>query len=144
MSAEPTTDIDQGIKRAEDAQRAEEESRLNSSAPTRQSMVEERESTPEGRREMAAARATVRTISLLHEAFERSGLTREELATRLGVSVERVDEILDGDGNLRITTVARVASILGYRLDFVALPEDDDSQKEATASPKGRRARRRD
>lgn len=88
----------------------------------RRSMVEERESTPEGRLAMEAARTTIRLVSLLNEAFEQSGITREELAKRLGTDVDRVNAILEGGDELRIATVARTAYALGYKIDLVPVP----------------------
>lgn len=88
----------------------------------RRSMVEERESTPEGRLAIEAARATIRLVSFLNEAFEQSGITREELAKRLGTDVDRVNAILEGRDELRIATVARTAYALGYKIDLVPVP----------------------
>lgn len=97
----------------------------STSVTPRRSMVEEREATPEGRVALNGARAAVKIISLLNEAFNESGISRQELAHHLGVTEGRVDEILSGDGNLRIATVARVFHILGYKLNFV-LAEDSN------------------
>jgi len=87
-------------------------------------LVEIEESTSEGRREMAAARAEARIVSLLRKAFRLSGMRQQELAHQLGVSEGRVSQVLGGDSPLRITTVARYLRALGYDLAISANPAD--------------------
>lgn len=85
-------------------------------------VVEERESTREGRLAMAGARAAVSTVTLINRAVETSGCTRADLAVLLGVTPGRVSQVLNGDGNLRVSTVARFLRAAGYRLKLTAEP----------------------
>lgn len=73
--------------------------------------------------------------------MEREGVTRAQLAARLGRSRPFVSKILDSQHNFTLETLADVALSLGYALHFyltrdamrLALPEirvDDDAQEE--------------
>jgi len=74
--------------------------------------------------ELAAARAEVRVIALLHRAFEASDISQKELAQRVGVTEGRVSQVMRSEGNLRVTTVARYLRALGYRFNLTAVPVD--------------------
>lgn len=51
--------------------------------------------------------------------MEESNTSREELAEKLNVSRDRVDEIFDIlEGNVRVTTLARILSVCGFELDL--------------------------
>jgi hypothetical protein len=93
-------------------------------AKRRQSLVAERESTTEGRVAMAGARAAVQTVTLLNQALETSGRNQSELAALLGVTGGRVSQVVNGDGNLRVSTIARFLRAAGYRLKLTAEPAD--------------------
>lgn len=88
----------------------------------RRSLVEEREQTLAGRIAMAAADAAVESVSLINEALEVSELPHAALAERLGVTPGRVSQVVNGDGNVRITTLARFLRALGYNLTLRAVP----------------------
>ncbi len=79
-------------------------------------------STPEGARELAAAEVMVRASTLLWRAFEQSGLSQRELADSLGVTEGRVSQILHGDGNVRLSTLARYLRATGYLTKLEAVP----------------------
>ena len=93
-------------------------------ASRRQTLVEARESTPEGRLAMAGARAAVGTVTLINQALEASGLNQAELATLLDVTPGRVSQVVNGDGNLRVSTIARFLRAAGYRLKLTAEPAE--------------------
>ncbi|MFZ1382625.1 MAG: helix-turn-helix transcriptional regulator [Scrofimicrobium sp.] len=78
-----------------------------------------------GPRERSAARATIRAVSLLQEALSASGRTQHELAKELGVSDGRVSQVLKGDGNIYVTTLARYLRAMGYELDLAASAADE-------------------
>lgn len=86
---------------------------------------EERASTPEGRLGLAKAELRYRAVEVIADALERSRLTQKELAERLGVSTGRVSQVLGGDQNLRLNTLAEYLHALGRaaRLDSVAATE---------------------
>lgn len=73
---------------------------------------------------MAAAALSNSVGSLLERVAGESGLTRSEIATRIGVSPGRVTQILDGDGNVRIATLARVLEATGYDLSLTSTIRD--------------------
>lgn len=66
----------------------------------------------------AAARAAVAAVSVMNEAFEKSDLSsRRQLAGALGVSEGRISQILNGDGNVRVSTLARLLKASGFDLE---------------------------
>lgn len=92
----------------------------------RVSLVELEESTPEGAREMAAARAEVRISHLLLKALRMTGETQEALAEKLGVTPGRVSQVLNSQGNVRVSTAARYLRAMGYALQVDAIPAEAD------------------
>lgn len=72
--------------------------------------------------EMAAARAVNRADSLLSEAHSVSNVTQKELARALHVTEGRISQVLSGESNPRLTTLARYLSALGYALSLDATP----------------------
>lgn len=88
--------------------------------PRPRSLYEQVAATPAGARELAAARGEIRVVQLLDLAKEQSGYTNRQLAERLGVGESRVSQVLNGDGNLRVATVARFLHAMGYELELAA------------------------
>ncbi len=74
--------------------------------------------------EMSAARAANRAGALLHEALRASALSQQELAKRLDVSAGRVSQVLSGEQNLYLSTLARYLRAMGYGLELGAQPEE--------------------
>jgi len=74
--------------------------------------------TPGGEQRLAAARLRREALRAIHVALEASGLSRSELAARLGVREAAVDRVLRGDGNLRVETIAEYLHALGFELDL--------------------------
>jgi len=79
-------------------------------------LVEEAEADPFMSLDMAAARGIVDGSALLARTFRATGLTQRQLATKAGVSEGRVSQILGGEENLRLSTVARYLHAMGYQL----------------------------
>jgi transcriptional regulator with XRE-family HTH domain len=78
--------------------------------------------------ELAALRAEVtRTIN---NYLGVHGLTQSELAERMGVTAGRVSQILAGDENLTLRTLATVAAAVGAHFE-VALRRDDEPEDES-------------
>lgn len=92
----------------------------------RPSLIELREETREGRLGMAAARGTVGAVALLNRAFAASGINQHELAERACVTDGRVSQVLNGDGNVRVSTLARFLRALGYHLRLSAVRAEPD------------------
>jgi antitoxin component HigA of HigAB toxin-antitoxin module len=87
----------------------------------KQTLAQELEQDPSQRSELSAARAAVDTVALLNRAFSQSGLKAKDLSNRLGITEGRVSQVLNGDGNLRIATVARFLDAMGYRFSVCAV-----------------------
>lgn len=77
-------------------------------------------STPEGARSLSRASLRSRMLGVLHRAVEESGVSQTELARRLGVRKSAVHRTLNGNGNLRVDTIADMLSALGYELHVSA------------------------
>lgn len=92
--------------------------------------------TPEGARELAAAEIMVKASTLMWKAFEQSGLTQKDLADALGVSEGRVSQILHGDGNIRLSTLARYLRATGYLARLDAVPADASIRPLQARSPR--------
>jgi transcriptional regulator with XRE-family HTH domain len=65
----------------------------------------------------------------LHER----GLTRADLAARMGVSPGRVSQILGGGENLTLRTLAALSAALDARLDVVLSPAESGAADPRTA-----------
>ncbi|MGH3198925.1 MAG: helix-turn-helix domain-containing protein [Streptosporangiaceae bacterium] len=67
------------------------------------------------------------------------GLTRADLAARMGVSPGRVSQILGGGENLTLRTLAALATALDARFDFelssLKTPDEYSSRGTAEAAP---------
>lgn len=110
----------------------------------RRTLVDEVESTREGQLGMAAARAAVEAVALINRAVDTSGLSQVGLSSRLGLTEGRVSQVVNGDGNLRVSTLARFVRAAGYRLRLTvepaepgvrALPERAPRRRTAPANP---------
>jgi transcriptional regulator with XRE-family HTH domain len=67
------------------------------------------------------------------------GITRAALASRMKITPGRVSQILSGDGNLTLKTLAAVAGALDARAEIRILPVDAySSAAVAAADPGGR------
>ncbi|MGO4433282.1 helix-turn-helix domain-containing protein [Paenarthrobacter sp. RAF9] len=87
------------------------------------SLVDQRRSTTEGRLGMAAAKLALETARLLSLAFSaRKDLDQRRIAEMIGVSEGRVSQVLNGDGNVHIATLAKYMNALGYELELLAKP----------------------
>ena len=92
----------------------------------RRSIIESVESTQTGRQELAAARLALRTADLLARARRASNLTQRELADLLQVSEGRVSQVLSGETDLKLSTIARYLRAMGYQATIDAVPADPD------------------
>lgn len=69
--------------------------------------------TEDGARALASARLRYEILAALHESLEESGITQTELARRLGIRKSAVNQVLNGDGNMRISTLAEYLHAMG-------------------------------
>lgn len=75
----------------------------------------------EGEDLLAAARLRYRILTVLHQALTESGITKAELARRLGVRRSAVGNVFRGDGNLRVNTIAEYLSAMDRELAIDAV-----------------------
>ncbi|WP_043347595.1 helix-turn-helix domain-containing protein [Beutenbergia cavernae] len=76
--------------------------------------------------ERSAARLAVDAVATMNRARETACVSQRDLAHRLGVGESRVSQILNGDGNVRMATLARVLRALGYGVQLQVAPISDD------------------
>lgn len=109
------------------------------------SLADRRRSTPEGRMGMAAARLAISTARMLNAAFSaRSDIDQKALAGLVGVTEGRVSQVLHGDGNVHVATLARYMSALGYELELVAKPVTTDAPPLKARTPRRSKRPNRD
>lgn len=88
--------------------------------------------------EQAAADLALKAADLMTQAARaRADIDQNQLANLLGVSKGRVSQVLKGDGNVHVATLAKYLRALGYELNLEAEPVD-------TAAPPLRRSVRAD
>jgi hypothetical protein len=76
----------------------------------------------DGERRLAAAEARYAALRLLYSAVETSGLSKAWLAKKLGVGKSAVSSVLNGNGNVRITTLSDYLYEAGLRLCLSSEP----------------------
>lgn len=73
----------------------------------------------------AAAEAAVESVALINEAIVASGLLQSQLARELGITEGRVSQVVNGDGNVRVSTLARFLRASGFELNISASPVNE-------------------
>ena len=100
-------------------------------------MVDEANADPKHALDLAAATGAIEGSALLSRVFDATGMTEHDLALRAQVADERVSQILAGEENLRLSTLARYLHAMGYRLTVSAINEADgtviDTQRRVPA-----------
>ena len=86
------------------------------------SFLEDLEHSPFVARELAASQLTNDALVLLQTALTKTGTSQKELADLLGIGESRVSQVLNGDGNIKLTTLARYLKALGYTVSLEAHP----------------------
>lgn len=89
----------------------------------------------------AAAALSSAVGSLLEQMVDDGDLPKQDVAERMGVSPSRISQLLTGDGNLRMATLARFAEACGYDLTLTATPRDTSTKRPITV-PRTSRPRR--
>ncbi|MFE6893599.1 helix-turn-helix domain-containing protein [Streptomyces sp. NPDC057694] len=74
--------------------------------------------TEDGARALASARLRYEALAVIHESLEDSGATQTELARRLGIRKSAVNQVVHGDGNMRVSTLAEYLHALGFELSL--------------------------
>jgi transcriptional regulator with XRE-family HTH domain len=76
------------------------------------------EAVPGGRGLLASARLRRQALMLLEECLEESGLSQADLARVLGRSRSAVNQVLGGDGNVRLETLAEYLDAMGCEVEL--------------------------
>jgi transcriptional regulator with XRE-family HTH domain len=99
------------------------------SQPSFKRLFEEAEQRPEFWEEGAILDFT----EALWDAMEERGVTRSELARRLGTSQAYITRVLSGHANLTLKSMSKLAVALGLQLDVSLSPQ----QRPSTAAKRG-------
>jgi predicted XRE-type DNA-binding protein len=86
------------------------------------SLFDDLGATPLGARELAASQLTNDALVLLQTALASTGVTQKQLAEKLGIGESRVSQVVNGDGNIKLTTLARYMRALGYAVTVSVTP----------------------
>ena len=85
-------------------------------------MVEEFTSTRDGMAEFQRERVILELAILIRRLLKEKGLTKADLAARLGRSKAFVTQLLNGRANMTIRTASDVLCVLGHSLNVGAGP----------------------
>jgi transcriptional regulator with XRE-family HTH domain len=84
-----------------------------------------RDVSAQNRRLLRQEELILEVTEALAEAMTRQGITKAELARRLGKSKGFVSQVLAGDRNLTLRTIADISDALACRIRVQALSEND-------------------
>jgi len=93
--------------------------------------------------EFVADGVSLEIISGIHQAMQRQGLTKKQLAERVGVSPAFISQVLNGKPNLTLLTLAKFCIALGLDCHIELRPRPPAADAEATpqrATPRKRQA----
>lgn len=96
------------------------------------------DSSVENRRLLRQEELILEITEALTEAMERAGVSKAELARRLGKTRGFVSQILAGGRNLTLRTIADVGDALNYKITVQVLPREEFRE---SRSPIGIKAR---
>jgi transcriptional regulator with XRE-family HTH domain len=83
-----------------------------------QTLTEKLTATPEGMKLYQQERAILELTELLCEIMEGQGVTRSELARRLGKTKGYITQLLDGRTNMTVRTMSDVFGVLDRAVHF--------------------------
>lgn len=78
------------------------------------------EQDPIERSSLAAAELASAIGALIEQAIDASSRSKSEIAAGMGVTPARVSQLLAGDGNVRVATLARLLNACGYTVSVSA------------------------
>ncbi len=93
-------------------------------------LVEQFVDSLEGMRSFQQEAAIYEITELIEERLSNEGISRSELAKKLGKTKGWVTQLLDGESNKTIRTVADVFAVLGRSLHFSDVPIEISSPAE--------------
>jgi transcriptional regulator with XRE-family HTH domain len=73
-----------------------------------------------------AERLILNATELILELMEHEGLTRSGLAERTGKSKGYVSQLLNGERNMTLRTLAEIAHAVGHRIELSARPLSEE------------------
>jgi antitoxin component HigA of HigAB toxin-antitoxin module len=88
---------------------------------------------PDRRRALLQERAIVRATELIETLLEQQGISRTDLADMLGKHKSWVTQLLDGEKNKTIRTVADVLAVLGHEMRISSEPIASDAERHFVA-----------
>jgi transcriptional regulator with XRE-family HTH domain len=95
----------------------------------------------ENQEEYWAAHAALEFTEEVARRLEEEGISRAELARRMGTSPAYVTKILRGDVNFTLATMSKLARSLGGRLEVRLVPAAPEATgRSAVPAPAGRRS----
>ncbi len=78
------------------------------------------EADPTERASLAAAQLASAIGALMEQTIDASTSSKQEIAANMGVTPARISQLLAGDGNVRIATVARLLDACGFEVSVTA------------------------
>lgn len=97
--------------------------------PRERSLYEQRELSTEGMLGLAAANLAGRVMALLASTRDQKGMTSRRLASALGITEGRVSQVMNGDGNVHIATLAKFMRAMGYLVELRVVPAGQADRK---------------
>lgn len=76
----------------------------------------------DGRRALCVEQTITNVTELLCRHLDNSGMKRSELAKQMGVTPGRVTQLLDGDANLTLKSIAKALAAFGHVLSGISEP----------------------
>jgi transcriptional regulator with XRE-family HTH domain len=86
------------------------------------SMLDEFLEDRQNRREFVREELAFAATELVSELMEKEGISKAELAKRIGKSKAYVTQVLSASRNMTMHTLAELAYVLGYRIELRASP----------------------
>lgn len=78
---------------------------------------------PEVKREYDALAPEFMVVQAILDARKSTGISRDELAQKSGISVENIGELEEGEGNPSVKTLQKLARAMGMQLRLEFVPE---------------------
>ncbi len=91
---------------------------------------------PKFREAFAIESAVAGAAELIAKSMDERGLSKSDLAKRLGKSRSWVTQLLSGESNVTIRTLAQVLHFLGQELQFVSAGAEPSRRNKTPNGPK--------
>ena len=93
------------------------------------------EKTPQGRKAMTIARIKGDALRSLRRGMLNSGKTQSDLARDLGKTRSAVNQVISGDGNVKLATLAEYLFAMDLKLELNVVPLSKGTDSSGTAVP---------